>query len=84
VLPLPGYSFFAWDSAPLRFGVNVSSGADLNDDGRDELVAGRGPDPESDSEVKVFIYDGATVSQWISLEAFDDLFHGANVAAGRP
>ena len=83
VTPLPGYSFFAWQTAPLRFGVNVFAGADLNGDGRDELVAGRGPDPDADTEVKVFTYDGATVSQWISLEAYPGLRQGTNVAAGR-
>jgi len=83
VAPLPGMSFFAWQTAPLKFGVKVFAGADLNDDGRDELVAGRGPDPTADTEVKVFTYDGAAVSEWMSLEAFSGCTHGTNVAAGR-
>ena len=83
VAPLPGFSFFAWQTAPLKFGVNVFAKADLNGNGRDELVVGRGPDPDADTEVKVFTYDGVTVSEWLSLEAFSGLTHGANVAAGR-
>ncbi len=83
ITPLPGFSFFAWETEPLSFGVNVFAGADLNGDGRDEIVAGRGPDPDADTEVKVYTYDGMTVSQWISLESFPGLTHGANVAAGR-
>jgi hypothetical protein len=83
ITPLPGLSFFAWQTPPLRFGVNVFAGADLNHDGRDELVAGRGPDPDADTEVKVFTYDGVTVSQWLSLEPFPGMTYGANVAAGR-
>jgi hypothetical protein len=63
--------------------VNVFAGADLNGDGRDELVAGRGPAPDADTEVKVFTYDGTSVSQWISLEAYPGLSQGTNVAAGR-
>ncbi len=83
ITPLPGFSFFAWQTQPLRHGVNVFAGADLNNDGRDELMAGRGPDPIADTEVKVFTYDGATVTQWISLEAYPGLTHGVNVSAGR-
>jgi len=83
ISPLPGYSFFAWQTESLQFGVNVSSGTDIDDDSRDELVVGRGPAPEADTEVKVFTYDGSGVSEWFSLEAFPGLTHGVNVAAGR-
>jgi len=83
VTPLPGYSFFAWDTAPLEFGINVFSGVDLNENGRDELVVGRGPAPDADSEVKLFTYGGVMVRPWLSLEAFPGLTHGTNVAAGR-
>jgi len=81
ITSLPGCSFFAWDD--VRFGVNVFAGADLNGDGRDELVVGCGPDPEAGTEVKVFEYDDAGVTLWFSLEAFEDLTHGVNVAAGQ-
>ncbi len=79
---LPGFSFFAWQTEPLQFGVNIFAGADLDSDGRDELIAGRGPAAQADTEVKVFTYDGSTVSEWFSLEAFPGLSHGVNVAAG--
>ncbi len=81
ITPLPGFSFFAWDTEPLSFGANVFAEADLNGDGRDEVEVGRGPDPSADTEVKVFTYDGVTVDQWLSLDAFPGLTHGANVAA---
>lgn len=83
ISPLPGFSFFAWQTGPLQYGVNVYSGTDIDDDGRDELVTGRGPAPEADTEVKVFTYDGSVVNEWFSLEAFPGLTHGVNVAAGR-
>ncbi len=82
VAPLPGCSFFAWQTPPLTFGVNVFAGADLNGDGRDDIVAGRGPDPAADTEVRVFAYDGSTVSLWFSLDSYPGLTHGTNVAAG--
>ncbi len=81
--PLSGYSFFAWETPPLSYGVNVFAGADLNGDGRDELVTGRGPDTAANSEVKVFTYDGTAVREWFSLEAYPGLTYGTNVAAGR-
>jgi len=83
VTSLPGYSFFAWQTAPLTHGVNVFSGADLNEDGRDELVAGRGPALNADTEVKVFTYRDGTLRQWISFIAYPELFRGAHIAAGK-
>jgi len=83
VTPLPGFSFFAWQTEPLSFGVNVWAGTDLDRDGRADVVAGRGPDPTADTEVKVFAYDGEEVTELLSLEAFTGLTHGATVAAGR-
>ncbi len=83
ITPLDGYSFFAWDTGPFRCGLNVSAGIDLDGDGRDELVAGRGPDPEANTEVKVFTYDGTAVNQWIMLKAFPGYRFGTTVAAGR-
>jgi hypothetical protein len=80
VTPLPGLSFFAWDE--VRFGANVFAGADLNDDGRDELLVSQGPDPEAGGGVKVFEYNGSGVTFWFSLEAFSGITQGTNVAAG--
>lgn len=83
VTPLPGFTFFAWYTPPLSHGVKVFAGADLNNDGRDELVAGRGPAPGADTEVQVFTYRSSTISILFSLEAYPNLNHGVNVAAGR-
>lgn len=81
--PLPGLSFFAWSPSEVRYGAKVYASADLNGDGRDELVVGCGPDPEAGTEVKVFEYDGSQVTEWFSLEAFPGMTHGTNVAGGR-
>jgi len=85
VTPMAGISFFAWSPDDLRYGANVFSGADLNGNGRDELVVGQGPDPEADTWVKVYMYEDSQTIEWFSLEAFGDmgLAEGANVAAGR-
>jgi len=80
---IPGISFFAWDPNENRYGVNVFAGADLDDDGRAELVVGHGPDPESDAEIKVYGYDGSATTLDFSLVAFPDLTHGVTVSAGR-
>ena len=82
---ISGINFFAWDydgDEPVRFGANVFSGADLNGNGRDEIVVGQGPDPDAGTEVKVFQYDGSQVTEWFWLEAFPGMSHGTNVAAG--
>ncbi len=81
--PLPGLSFFAWPPAEVRYGAKVFAGADLNGNGRNEIVVGQGPDPEASGEVTVFEYDGTQVTEWFSLEAFPGMTHGTNVAAGR-
>ena len=80
---ISGISFFAWDPGEVRYGATVFAGADLNDDGRTELVVGCGPDPETGAEVKVFEYDESEVILWFSLDAFSDMMYGVNVAAGR-
>ena len=80
---LPGLNFFAWAHALASYGAEVYAGADLNDDGRDEIVVGCGPDPDVGTPVKVYLYDGEQVIQWFSLEAFEGLTHGTTVAAGR-
>ncbi len=83
ITSLPGYSFFSWQTEPLQYGIHVYPGADMDDDGSDELVVGRGPAPDADTEVKVFTYDGNSINEWFSLEAFSELTHGVNVAVGR-
>jgi len=80
---LPGLNFFAWAHGLASFGATVFAGADLDGDGRDELVAGCGPDPAVTTPVKVYRYNGAGTTLWFSLEAFEGMTHGTTVAAGR-
>ena len=82
--PISGISFFALPQGEASFGATVFASADLDDNGRDEIVVGGGPDPALGSPVMVFRYDGSGVSQWFSLDAFDsEVNRGARVAAGR-
>jgi hypothetical protein len=82
--PISGLSFLAWPAADLGYGAKVFAGADLNGNGRDDLVIGPGPDPGAESEIKVFRFTGGTVNPWFSLRAFQASWkYGANVAAGR-
>ena len=83
VSPLPGLSFFAYDYPAHRYGVAVSARADLDGDGRAEIVTGLGPDPAAGTTVRVFSYDGGGTSTLASLESFGGMTHGATVASGR-
>jgi len=82
---IPEISFFAWPTSDLRYGARVSSGTDLNGNGRDEILVGQGPDPDAGTWIKVFIFDGTETMEWIVIDSFGDLgmTRGANVAAGR-
>jgi len=83
VTPLPALSFLAWPTSQARYGARVHSGADLDGDGRDEILVGAGPDPLIGSPVRVFTYDGQDVGLWITLDAYPAGFtHGVTVAAG--
>jgi len=82
LVPLSGMSFFAWDYPGVRFGARVFAGADLNGDLRSDLVVGCGPDPEAGTQIKVYLYDGAGVTEWFSLTAYSDLTFGTSVSAG--
>ncbi len=83
VIAISGINFFAWPPEEVRFGARVSALADLNGDGRAELLVGQGPDPVASTTVKVYRYDGAQLTPWFDLEAYPGLTHGVNVAAGR-
>ncbi len=82
---MSGISFFAWTPEAALYGAKVFASADLNGDGRDDLIAGCGPDAAVGTPVKVFIYDGATVTEWILFEAYSDmaLTQGTTVAGGK-
>ncbi len=83
ISPLPGLSFFAFSWPENHYGARVSARADLDGDGRDEIVAGLGPDPAVGTTVSVFRYDGSQVTTLATLESFAGMTHGATVAAGR-
>ena len=81
---IPGVSFFAWPPDQARHGATIFAGADLEDDGRSEIVVGAGPDPTLDTLVRVFTFDGTETTLSFSLQAFPDGWtYGATVAAGR-
>ncbi len=81
--PMTGLNFFAWAHPLASYGANVFADVDIDGDGRDDLVVGGGPDPELGTQVKVYRYDGVGVNEWFSLEGYDGMTHGVNVAAGR-
>jgi hypothetical protein len=82
--PIPGISFFAWPADQLLYGAEVFCGADLDGDGRTEILVGPGPDPTAGTPVKVYRYDGSTTGEWFSLDAFGGtMTMGTKVAAGQ-
>jgi len=73
---IDGLSFMAWPWPDYSHGASVFAGADLDGDGRDDLVVGGGPDPAIGTEVKAYRYDGSQTSLWFSLEAYEGMTHG--------
>jgi len=83
VAAMAGISFFAWSPDQLRYGANVSCRADLDGDGRSEIVVGPGPDPDAASPVQVYHYTSGTVTGWFDFDAYSSsLDKGTNVTAG--
>ncbi len=81
--PMDGINFFAWPAETAQYGATVFSGADLDDDGRDELLVGAGPDPEMQTPVLVYRYSGGSASSWFTLDAYSsEVVCGTTVAAG--
>jgi hypothetical protein len=82
---IPGINFFAWPPAESLYGATVSTGADLDGDGRSEIFVGQGPDPTAGTQARVFSYDGSQISLLFDLDAFGDsgMTFGVNTAAGR-
>jgi len=81
--PLTGCSFISWSPTLPRYGARVASGTDLDEDGRHEIVVGAGPDPSIGSPIRVFDYQGETVTLDFSLQAYPEGWsHGVTVASG--
>jgi len=80
---IPGINFFAYDV--LHWGANVSCG-DVDGDGIDEIITGRGPGAGYEAQVRGWNYDGVQLQAIpaIDFNAFGSgSTHGVNVAAYR-
>jgi len=78
-----GMNFFAWPSETARYGATAFAGTDLDEDGRDDLVVGAGPDPGMQTPVQVYRYTGGSTTNWFSLEAYgSEVNCGTTVSAG--
>lgn|GEM_PF-634037 len=84
ILPMPGVNFFAAPPEFEVYGATVFAGTDFDGNGRDELLVGAGPDPGLPAHIRLFSFDGTTISLLESFLAFPDSWtYGANVTAGR-
>jgi hypothetical protein len=80
---MPEINFFAWQPSQALHGAWVFAGADVDNNGRDDLLVGAGPDPGVEGLIKAYRYDGGYLSSWFSFTAYpSDLKGGASVAAG--
>ncbi len=71
------HRFRAFDTGSY-YGANLCAG-DVDGDGKDEIIAARGPWHNNDTLIKVFTGSGSEVT---SFYAFPGKRYGANVAAG--
>ena len=82
VSPMPDVDFMPWSQQTAAYGAMLHGGPDLNQDGREEIFIGSGPDPDAASQVSVFRHDGSELIRWFGLSPFEEMTDGANVAAG--
>ncbi len=80
-VPMPDVNFFAYGT--LRYGVNVAA-ADLDGDGRDEIITGAGPGAVFGPHVRGWSYDGSSCEPFpgVSYFAYGTPKWGVNVAGG--
>ncbi len=82
VAAIGAINFFAFDS--LLCGAMVGAG-DLDGDGKAELLVGAGPDPDATALVRVYDFDGGSLTMSLDFQAYatDTITHGVNVTAGQ-
>jgi hypothetical protein len=75
-------NFFAFDD--LLCGASVGAG-DVDGDARAELLVGAGPDRAAPAIIRVYSFDGGSLSMTLDFQAYpsDTITHGVNVTAGR-
>ena len=74
-------NFFAFDG--LLCGASVGAG-DVDDDGKAELLVGAGPDETAPALIRVYDFDGGTLTMSLDFQGYpsDTITHGVNVTAG--
>ena len=75
-------NFFAFDG--LLCGASVGAG-DVDDDGKAELLVGAGPDEDAPALIRVYEFDGGTLTMSLDFQGYssDTITHGVNVTAGK-
>ena len=79
--PIPGISFFAYDTS--EYGLEVGAG-DLDGDGIDEILTAPGPGPGFAARVRGWNYDGVALTAMGGIDFLaypaDEVVYGAKVA----